>query len=504
MSRRKTNEEYTAELAIKNPNIESIEEYVDAKTPILHHCKTHDIYWKALPTNILKGRGCCECGKEKNRIRFTKPHEQYVEELKEKNPDVEVIDRYIDIKTPILHLCKIHNIKWKILPSNALNGHGCPKCRIERITESNFKSEEQYINELKEKNPHITSIEHYAGTKTPILHYCKKHNHYWNIAPCNALKGYGCPECSKESHKEKTALSHEEYLEKLSIVNPNIEPIEKYDTARIPITHHCLIHDIYWKIAPSGALQGYGCPKCRNEKIVLHNALTHDEYIEMLKVNNPNVIPVEKYINMKERIDHKCLKHDLIWNTSPASVLQGCGCPKCRSEKISEKLSKTNDEYKKELYNINPNIIPLEEYKGCKVPILHRCLLHNVEWNIAPTDTLSGFGCPKCRETRGERQIRIWLEKDNVEYVFQKRFPDCKDERTLPFDFYIPKYNLCIEYDGLQHFVPVDWFGGEKGFETCQRHDKIKNEYCEKNGILLLRIPYFKNVEEELEQFLFI
>lgn len=78
------------------------------------------------------------------------------------------------------------------------------------------------------------------------------------------------------------------------------------------------------------------------------------------------------------------------------------------------------------------------------------------------------------------------------------------DIRPLPFDFYLPEYNICIEYDGEQHNRSVKHFGGDKAFYTRIKHDNIKNEYCKNNGISLLRIPYFKNIEEELNNFLFI
>lgn len=79
----------------------------------------------------------------------------------------------------------------------------------------------------------------------------------------------------------------------------------------------------------------------------------------------------------------------------------------------------------------------------------------------------------------------------------------------LPFDFYLPEYNLCIEYDGEQHFKPVDFANkgrewADKQFEIRRTCDEIKTEYCKKNNIKLLRIPYFKNIEEELNIFLFI
>jgi very-short-patch-repair endonuclease len=72
--------------------------------------------------------------------------------------------------------------------------------------------------------------------------------------------------------------------------------------------------------------------------------------------------------------------------------------------------------------------------------------------------------------------------------------------KKLKFDFYLPNYNLCIEYDGRQHFEPIDFFGGEKNFEIIKKRDKIKNEYCLNNNIHLIRIPYneYKNINSIL------
>jgi len=99
-------------------------------------------------------------------------------------------------------------------------------------------------------------------------------------------------------------------------------------------------------------------------------------------------------------------------------------------------------------------------------------------------------GCPKCRESKGEKAIRIYLETNNIKYESQKRFEECIDKNTLPFDFYLPEYNVCIEYDGEQHFKAIKYFGGEKKFKETQNHDLIKKNYCEKNNIKLIRFRF--------------
>lgn len=298
--------------------------------------------------------------------------------------------------------------------------------------------------------------------------------------------------------KKKT---HEEYIEELAIKNPNIEVLEQYIGANTPILHHCLIHDINWKTTPNRVLHGTGCKLCGKNKFRKSRLKTHEKYIEEVKITNPYIEVIEKYIDAKTPIKHHCIKHDVFWDASPDNILHGYGCPKCGGN-----IKKTHEEYVEELYKCNPDIEAVGKYINAKTKILHRCKIDNYEWFISPTHTLLGQGCPQCQESKGERQIRQWLENNNIVYLYQKTFVDCKDKYVLPFDFYIPNYNLCIEFDGKQHFEPVDFSGdGQilalKKFLIVQAHDNIKNQYCRDNNIRLLRIPYFKNIESELETF---
>ena len=77
-----------------------------------------------------------------------------------------------------------------------------------------------------------------------------------------------------------------------------------------------------------------------------------------------------------------------------------------------------------------------------------------------------------------------------MKYVPQKKFEGCKDKDYLKFDFYIPDLNTCIEFDGIQHYESFNFFGGESGLKDTQRRDSIKNDFCYKNNIYLIRIPY--------------
>jgi very-short-patch-repair endonuclease len=124
------------------------------------------------------------------------------------------------------------------------------------------------------------------------------------------------------------------------------------------------------------------------------------------------------------------------------------------------------------------------------------------EFNVTPNDHInSGTGCPICKESKGEKFITQLLDNNNIVYTKQKRYNDCKGgngkySKKLPFDFYLLDNNILIEYDGRQHFQPVY---GEEQLNKQKQLDNIKNQYCEKNNIKLIRIPYtMKNVDVEL------
>ena len=102
--------------------------------------------------------------------------------------------------------------------------------------------------------------------------------------------------------------------------------------------------------------------------------------------------------------------------------------------------------------------------------------------------------------SKGEYRILQFLEKQNIKYELQKRYKDCKDKKQLPFDFYLPDYNYCIEFDGYQHYHKAK-YDTDLSFELRKRHDKIKTEYCKSNGIKLIRIPYYEynKIDEKLK-----
>ena len=170
---------------------------------------------------------------------------------------------------------------------------------------------------------------------------------------------------------------------------------------------------------------------------------------------------------------------------------------------VKKKL--TIDEVKSKFYSIHPSgyVLKTEEEPkngNTKLFISHEC---GNSWEANLSNVIyNKTGCPFCKMSKGERIIKKYLEDNKIEYKSEFRFNDLKNRRPLPFDFYIPTLNMCIEYDGIQHFVAIDYFGGQKSLEYNQKIDKMKSEFCVKKGIKLVRIKYMeiKKIKEILDE----
>jgi very-short-patch-repair endonuclease/Zn finger protein HypA/HybF involved in hydrogenase expression len=227
--------------------------------------------------------------------------------------------------------------------------------------------------------------------------------------------------------------------------------------------------------------------------------LTTEEFIVKAKIVHGNKYDYKlvSYSNNKIKVKIICFIHGE-FEQKPNSHLLGLGCRKCSSEDMGLKQTSNLKEWSSKAnkvhsfkYNYSKSV-----YAHAQKKILIICNKHGEFWQTANSH-LNGIGCPKCVSSKGEDKIRIYLLDKNIGFEEQKIFNDCKNIRGLPFDFYIPEYNLLIEFDGMHHFKPITYGGcsKEKALENLilqKERDKIKNEYARHNNIKLLRIPYWK------------
>ena len=291
-------------------------------------------------------------------------------------------------------------------------------------------------------------------------------------------------------------LTHEEFMEKFYVKNKNaenIEILEEYVNNVTKIKCKCKIDGYEWETRPHDLLNNHGCPKCSGK--VKKNT---EYFINELKEINNDIEILGEYVNNYTKIKCKCKIDGYEWEVKPHHLLSGHGCPKCKSSK----MKKTHEEFINELREINNNIEVLGKYKDNKTKIKCKCKIDGHEWEAIPKHLLNRVGCPKCNESKGEKRITKYLDSKNINYIPQYKFDKCRSKKELPFDVYIPSLNIAIEYDGIQHFEIIDYFGGLDGFIEIKIRDTIKTIYCKENNIKLIRIPYteYDNIEKILEK----
>lgn len=221
-------------MRIKHPNIKIEGCYYNNKVPIKCKCIICDNVWNTRPDQLVRGQGCPICGLKKRIKSQTKSHEQFVEDAKSINSQIEILGNYINNHTPIKVRCLDCRKEWEVTPNNLLENHGCPNCNG-RI----LKSQSQYEEEMKNIHPNIKVIGKYINNKTPVKVMCEKCSNVWNSYPINAIyKNHGCPRCGKK-YKGEVKISN--YLE-----NQNIKyEIQKSYNDLIGVGGRKLRYDFY-------------------------------------------------------------------------------------------------------------------------------------------------------------------------------------------------------------------------------------------------------------------
>lgn len=309
-------------------------------------------------------------------------------------------------------------------------------------------------------------------------------------------------------------LTHEEFVQKVFKTNPyakNIEILGKYETSKKQILCRCKIDGTEWyPIAES--LYRSGCPTCGHILTAKKEAKTNDSFLEELYSNRNDVLVLEEYKGYKTAIKFLCLVHNEIFYETPENVLRlNRGCKKCGKEKFRSKRAFGISKSQEKINNMNRHIhINSNKYVNTKTKMNFYCdeCLNNWDSTLEYL-FYTNCNCPFCNpKSKGEGKISIFLNNNNIIYEKEKTFKGLLGlgNGYLKYDFYIPEYNLLIEYQGEQHNRPFDKFGGENQLKRQQEHDKRKRQYAKNNNIELLEIWYwdFNNIEQILNKKLHI
>ena len=225
----------------------------------------------------------------------------------------------------------------------------------------------------------------------------------------------------------------------------------------------------------------------KNKEFIIKAIKVHGNKYDYSKTN---------YISMRKKIIITCPTHGDFIQIASSHIIHKQNCPICAKTKLTtEILINRFNEIHGDKYDYS-----LSKYTSnmCHIDII--CKTHGV-FNQRYDSHLKGYGCNKCLTSVGENKILKFLEKHDIKYIRQKTFDNCKYKKLLPFDFYLPEFNICIEFNGLQHYESIDYWGGLKGLEIRNIRDKIKIEYCQTNSIKLLIIKYNDNITKFLNNY---
>lgn len=279
-------------------------------------------------------------------------------------------------------------------------------------------------------------------------------------------------------------LSNEIIDERLK--NRTIKRLGNYIDTRTKIKWKCLKDGYIWFATPANIFSSTaGCPKCAGQ-IKLSNEII-DERTEGRTIKRIGNFKKTDKIKIK----WKCLIDGYVWKTAPNQILRGRGCPKC-----SNHIELTNMDVDRRL--MGRNIKRIGIYKGVRSKIKFKCLICDNVWKARPGLILnSGHGCPSCAIGKSERNIKKlickYIKYDCFEFHKTFRF---NNKKYYP-DFYLEIGNkrVIIEYNGEQHYKPVRFNGiSQYRANNCFKKQKIRDRqlrnYCKKNNIYLLEIPY--------------
>lgn len=392
--------------------------------------------------------------------------------------------------------------------------------------EANMSSHTTYNKLLKEFHPTMNGelklSDFCHGSHKKAWWKCNvSDDHVYKCSIVNKTKGVGCTCCSGRKAVKSNCLAtiYPNIAKEWHLIKNNgLTPFDVTIGSHKKVWWKCDKYDDHeWESNVRNRVYGNGCPCCIGQKVVLSNCLA-TIYPDVAKqwhpTKNLKLTPFDITAKANKKVWWKCNKNDdHEWEESISNKTRiDCqlGCPFCSGHQValSTCLATTHPNILNKWHPTKNHITPFDVSFGSSKKIWWKCN-NNHEWTatvnwIVNCAENGGNGCPSCNESIGEKKIKSILDVLGINYKAQKRFEDCKHKKTLPFDFYLPNNNVLIEYDGIQHFEPVDFFGGIKELNELKKRDEIKNEYASKNNIPLLRIPCtkFNSIESEIKYFL--
>jgi hypothetical protein len=465
-------------------------EYIGGSTKVCIICPEHGDFYQ-LPNNHLSGKDCLKCSYLKRAQKLTQGNEEFIEKSIKVHGGKYDYSRveYKNSKTKVCIVCnKIdeitgekHNEFWQV-PYNHLSGSSCPKCS------NRFMNQEIFIKKasvIHHKKYDYSKVE-YKAAKSKVSIICPDHG-VFSQAPDGHINGAGCPKCSGV-HRYST----NEWIAEAKKIHG-----EKYDYSKVEYLKNswkiCIICKEHGEFlqTPANHIKGKNCPKCSGHFMDKNYFL--DKAKQVHKDKSGNILydySLVDYIDSSTHVAIICHKADPTtgeehgtFSKTPNKHLGGQGCPLCGNESGGLKNRLSNDEFLKKAFP--EDFEYLTEYVTAKTKINIKCKkCDHIFWQEAFSH-LSGCGCPVCNESKLEKEVTNYLNKQNIRFEKQKRF---KWLNRQSLDFYLPDYEIAIECQGIQHFEPKDFFGGDNGLAEIVKRDNRKLKKCLSNNVKMIYV----------------
>ena len=298
-------------------------------------------------------------------------------------------------------------------------------------------------------------------------------------------------------------MNTKEFIEKAKLIHG-----DKYDYSKVEYTKSkekiciiCPVHGEFWQQANSH-LQRKGCNRCSKP------IFDKESFIEKAKQIHGDKYDYSKveYIKCSEKVCIICPKHGEFWQ-SPHGHCNGNnkhGCPKCGFLNIQKenkrRLEEASDSFLERARQVHGDKYDYSkvEYKGAHTKVCIICPEHGEFWQSPDKHITSMHGCSKCKESKLEREVREFLEENNISY---EREYSTKWLGKQRLDFYLPDFNIAIECQGEQHYKPVDFANNGSEWAKNEFLRVLKNDFLKKKKLIEhnIDIIYYTKPEFKLD-----
>ena len=419
---------------------------------------------------------------------------------------------YTGSKNKVLIKCNICGSIFEQTPSNHLYGkHGCPNCRSLSLATKRSKSTETFIQEARvvHGNKYDYSSVKYTNNKTKVKIKCNTCGNIFLQKPNSHLSGIGCPVCGHKKAHEKTTKTTEQFIHEAQEIHGQAYDysLVEYVDNRKHVCIRCNICGNTFYQAPLNHLHGQGCPKCGTEKAHLKLALTASEFINRAKAVHGDKYDYSfvDYINNHSKVKIICNNCGRTFEQTPDNHLSGQGCRVCSTKRWNNERKMTQDDFVQKSLNVHGSRYDYSQvnYIDYHEPVKIICRNCGKAFMQRPVVHLTGRGCPYCRKSKGEIAITDLLLQAGINFETEKWYKDLyymDKKHHLRYDFYLPDYNLLIEYNGRQHYEYVEEWHSEPNatFADQQARDKLKYDYAKDHNIRLLIVKYDDDIEEKI------